>query len=484
MRANEPVLRLIQKTHLVPRHLPDRTEQDMPSSKQTAMHTIWKQTTTNLAKVIAPQNYTNWIQPIQFSHADDQSLFMNVPNQFFKEWLEDNYLDLINSVLSATADRNLMVTFLIQEKTQDSAPAQLEIQPEVKQDSNQKKRTLAKEVTVLNPRYTFDQFVSGAGNQFAHAAAMAVANNPAITYNPLFIYGGVGLGKSHLLHAVGHKIQNDNSDSKICYCSAEKFMHEMVNNIKLNKMDEFRERYRSIDVLLIDDIQFITGKERTQVEFFHTFNALYENHKQIIITSDKFPREMPNLEDRLRSRFEWGLIADIQPPDLETKIAILNKKAEINKIKLPDDVAYFLASSDTRNVRELEGMLIRLGAYSSLQNIPITLTMAKNNLKDILVDKRKDISVELIQKIVAEYFGLKIADLKSEKRLKAFVHARQIAIWLCRDLTSASYPDIGTRFGGKDHSTVIHATKKIEKLLAEDNNLLKTVNELKEIIKQ
>jgi len=238
-------------------------------------------------------------------------------------------------------------------------------------------------------------------------------------------------------------------------------MHEMVNHIRLNKMDEFRARYRYVDVLLIDDIQFITGKERTQVEFFHTFNALYENHKQIVITSDKFPREMPNLEERLRSRFEWGLIADIQPPDMETKIAILKKKAELNAIKLPDDVAYFLASSDTRNIRELEGMLIRLGAYSSLQHTPITLPMAKLNLKDILVDKRKDINVELIQKSTAEYFGLKVADLKSEKRLKAFVQARQIALWLCRDMTTASYPDIGGKFGGKDHSTVIHSVKKL-----------------------
>lgn len=249
-------------------------------------------------------------------------------------------------------------------------------------------------------------------------------------------------------------------------------------------MDEFRARYRSVDVLLIDDIQFITGKERTQVEFFHTFNALYEAHKQIVITSDKFPREMPNLEERLRSRFEWGLIADIQPPDLETKIAILKKKAELNRIQLPDDVAYFLASSDTRNIRELEGMLIRLGAYSSLQHIPITLAMAKHNLKDILVDKRKEISIELIQKVVADHFGLKVADLKSEKRLKAFVQARQIAVWLCRDMTSASYPDIGARFGGKDHSTVIHAAKKIDKLLTEDPNLAKTIEELKENIQK
>ncbi|MDD2500199.1 MAG: chromosomal replication initiator protein DnaA [Geobacter sp.] len=447
------------------------------------MHTIWNQTATNLEKVISPQNYANWIQPIQFSHADAQSIYLLVPNLFFKEWLEDNYVDLINSALSVTADKNMLVSFIIQEKEPEQLPEEVLETPQPKQADIPKDQYQIKESPALNPRYTFDQFVSGAGNQFAHAASMAVANNPATTYNPLFIYGGVGLGKSHLLNAVGHKILADNSNTRICYCSAEKFMHDMVNCIKLNKMDEFRERFRSIDVLLIDDIQFIARKERTQVEFFHTFNALYEAGKQIIITSDKFPREI-DIEDRLRSRFEWGLIADIQAPDLETKIAILKKKADINNIKLPDDVAYFLASSDTRNIRELEGMLIRLGAYSSLQHIPITLNMAKNNLKDILVDKRKEITVELIQKTVAEHFGLKVADLKSEKRLKAFVQARQIAIWLCRDMTTASYPDIGARFGGKDHSTVIHAAKKIEKLMVDDTNLVKTIEELKEIIQR
>lgn len=454
----------------------------MPSTKHTPMHTIWNQTAQNLEKVISPQNFTNWIQPIQFSHADHQSLYLTVPNQFFKEWLEDNYVDLINSALSVTADKNLLVCFIVKEKELDQPDVEVAQEPEIKIENTVKEVNHIRDANLLNPRYTFEHFVNGAGNQFAHAAAMAVATNPATTYNPLFIYGGVGLGKSHLLNAVGHRILVDKHDTKVCYCSAEKFMHEMVNCIKLNKMDEFRERYRSVDVLLIDDIQFITGKERTQVEFFHTFNALYESHKQIVITSDKFPREMPNLEDRLRSRFEWGLIADIQPPDLETKLAILNKKAEINKIKLPDDVAYFLASSDTRNIRELEGMLIRLGAYSSLQHIPITLSMAKSNLKDILVDKRKEVTVELIQKVTADYFGLKVADLKSDKRLKAFVQARQIAVWLCRDMTTASYPDIGSRFGGKDHSTVIHAAKKIDKLLAEDANLSKTIEELKEIV--
>lgn len=459
----------------------------MPSSKKDLMHTVWNQTATNLEKVIPPQNYINWIQPIQYSHTENNSVVVSVPNQFFKEWLEDNYLDLINSALSITAEKNLSIAVTIKEDETVLLP-QVEklVSQAAQQASNEEPRPIVpeREGTPLNPRYTFDQFVSGSGNQFSHAAAMAVANNPAITYNPLFIYGGVGLGKSHLLHAVGHQILAQNPATRVCYCSAEKFMHEMVNSIRLNKMEEFRERYRSVDVLLIDDIQFIAGRERTQVEFFHTFNSLYESHKQIVITSDKFPREMPNLEDRLRSRFEWGLIADIQPPDVETKIAILKKKAELNRINLPDEVAYFLASSDTRNIRELEGMLIRLGAYSSLQHIPITLAMAKDNLKDILVDKRKEITVELIQKNVAEHFSLKVADLKSDKRLKTFVMARQVAIWLCRDLTSASYPDIGNKFGGKDHSTVIHATKKIERQMAEDPILAKTIDDLRNVILQ
>lgn len=458
----------------------------MPSSKKDIMQTVWTQTATNLERVIPPQNYINWIQPIQYSHTENNNVVVCVPNQFFKEWLEDNYLDLINSALSITAEKNLTIAVTIKEdetplpqpveETSQTAPKPLRGEPRPAQAE--------RDGTPLNPRYTFDQFVSGSGNQFSHAAALAVANNPAITYNPLFIYGGVGLGKSHLLHAVGHQILSQKPETRVCYCSAEKFMHEMVNSIRLNKMEDFRERYRSVDVLLIDDIQFIAGRERTQVEFFHTFNSLYESHKQIVITSDKFPREMPNLEERLRSRFEWGLIADIQPPDLETKMAILKKKAELNRINLPDEVAYFLASSDTRNIRELEGMLIRLGAYSSLQHIPITLAMAKDNLKDILVDKRKEITVELIQKNVADHFNLKVADLKSDKRLKTFVQARQVAIWLCRDLTSASYPDIGSRFGGKDHSTVIHATKKIDRLLGEDPQLASTIETIRNTILQ
>lgn len=448
------------------------------------MHDAWQQATENLEKVLSERDFSTWIKPVSYSHENDDTVYLSVPTSFFKEWLEDHYQQVLTGALSITSGKNISVDFVIKEST-----AEIETPPHedvfIKSDSELEQVKIPQNESIftpLNSKYTFDLFVSGTGNQFAHAAAMAVANNPADTYNPLFIYGGVGLGKSHLLNAIGHTIRNASPDLNVCYCSAEKFMYEMVNALRHKKMEQFRLRFRNLDVLLIDDIQFISGKVGTQEEFFHTFNALYDAHKQIVITSDKFPREISDLEERLRSRFEWGLIADIQSPDLETKIAILKKKTEITNIKLPDDVIYFLASSDTRNIRELEGMLIRLGAYSSLQNIPITLAMAKESLKDILGDRRKDITVELIQKVVAEQFGLKMADMKSDKRLKIFVQARQIAIWLCRDMTKASYPDIGAKFGGKDHSTVIYAAKKIDKAIKEDHKLAKMVNDIKNIL--
>lgn len=446
------------------------------------MQEAWQQAAENLEKVLSERDFTTWIKPIRYSHHDDDTVYLSVPTSFFKEWLEENYQKVLTGALSMTTGHNVFINFLIRDNDTEAdaiPPEDLIIKGH--QDGEQG-RDAASDTTFtpLNNKYTFDLFVSGTSNQFAHAAAMSVANNPADTYNPLFIYGGVGLGKSHLLNAIGHTIRSRSSCMNVCYCSAEKFMYEMVNHLRLKKMDLFRNRFRNVDVLLIDDIQFISGKTGTQEEFFHTFNALHEAHKQIVITSDKFPREISDLEERLRSRFEWGLIADIQPPDMETKIAILKKKSEVFKIKLPDDVAYFLASSDTRNIRELEGMLIRLGAYSSLQSVAITLDMAKESLKDILGNRRKDITVEQIQKAVADQFGLKVSDLKSDKRLKNLVLARHVAIWLCRDMTKASYPDIGTRFGGKDHSTVIYSTKKIDKELKSDPKLAKIVDEIKQ----
>jgi len=449
------------------------------------MQEIWQKTTNNLEKVLSERDFSTWIKPVSFSRSESDTVYLSVPTSFFKEWLEDHYLTVLTSAVSVAAGKKISIEFLINENEPDHIPlVPEEIMTKGLPDPVESKNPSVHDIsfTPLNHKYTFDLFVSGTGNQFAHAAAVAVANNPAATYNPLFIYGGVGLGKSHLLNAIGHTIHASSPELNVCYCSAEKFMYEMVNALRQKKMDQFRARFRTIDVLLVDDIQFISGKVGTQEEFFHTFNALYDMHKQIVITSDKFPREISDLEERLRSRFEWGLIADIQPPDVETKIAILKKKSEITRIDLPDDVTYFLASTDTKNIRELEGMLIRLGAYSSLQNIPITLEMAKESLKDILGDKRKDITVELIQKSVADHFGLKVADLKSDKRLKVFVQARQIAIWLCRDMTKSSYPDIGMRFGGKDHSTVIYAAKKIDNALKDDTKLAKTIDEIKNII--
>jgi chromosomal replication initiator protein len=448
------------------------------------MNEAWLQASENLGKVLSDRDFTTWIKPLTYSHHDETTVYLSVPTLFFKEWLEEHYQQMLVGALSVTAGKKYFIDLVVKENgLQNETLLPEDLIMKGHQESEQIKNNQPESnFSSLNSKYTFDLFVSGTGNQFAYAAAMAVATNPADTYNPLFIYGGVGLGKSHLLNAIGHTIRKTSPDLNVCYCSAEKFMYEMVNALRQKRMEQFRSRFRNLDVLLVDDIQFISGKVGTQEEFFHTFNALYDMQKQIVITSDKFPREISDLEERLRSRFEWGLIADIQPPDLETKIAILKKKSEITKIRLPEDVIYFLASSDTRNIRELEGMLIRLGAYSSLQSIPITLEMAKENLKDIIGDRRKDITVELIQKVVAEYLGIKLADLKSNKRLKNFVQARQIAIWLCRDMTKFSYPDIGTKFGGKDHSTVIYAAKKIDLALKTDSKLAKIVDEIKLIL--
>jgi len=333
----------------------------------------------------------------------------------------------------------------------------------------------------LNPKYTFKSFVVGAGNQFAHAACMAVAEQPAKAYNPLFLYGGVGLGKTHLLNAIGNYLA-ERSDLRIAYLTTEQFTNEVINSIRYDKMIDLRKRYRNVDMLMIDDIQFLAGKERTQEEFFHTFNTLYEAHKQIVLSSDRFPKDMPDIEERLRSRFEWGLIADLQPPDVETRIAILRKKSEDERIALPEDVIHFLATTMKNNIRELEGSLVRVGAYSSLTGQTITLDMAKNVLRDLIGDKKKIVSIEDIQEAVGSKYHLKIADLKSRRRSKTLVHPRQIAMYLCRELTDASFPEIGRQFGGKDHTTIIHACRQITKAKEADSTLHTTLEGLKEQI--
>jgi chromosomal replication initiator protein len=330
-------------------------------------------------------------------------------------------------------------------------------------------------------RYTFDNFVVGSSNQFAHAASLAVANQPGTAYNPLFIYGGVGLGKTHLLHAIGNQIHRI-WPFQVVYLSVETFINELISSIRYEKIPEFHDKYRSMDVLLLDDVQFMAGKERTQEEFFHTFNALYQSQKQIVVTSDKVPKEIPELEERLRSRFEWGLIADIQPPDMETRVAILNRKAESENLVLPSDVSIFLASHIHSNVRVLEGSLTRLKAFSELEGEPISIDMSKNVLKDVLGEKRTAITIEEILRAVSRYYGLKPSDLKSPKRSKEIALARQIAMFLCRGLTSSSFPEIGSSFGGKDHSTVIHAVNKIETLLKDNRKINEDIAAIKKIV--
>ncbi|MDZ4345578.1 MAG: chromosomal replication initiator protein DnaA, partial [Candidatus Binatia bacterium] len=333
-------------------------------------------------------------------------------------------------------------------------------------------------ISNLIPRYTFENFVIGASNQFAHAASMAVASQPGDHYNPLFIYGGVGLGKTHLINAIGHKAVNKFPAAKVCYLSSESFMNELISSLRRDRMDEFKTKFRNVDVLILDDVQFLAGKERTQEEFFHTFNSLYEARKQIVITSDKFPKEIPGLEDRLRNRFEWGLIADIQPPDMETRVAILQKKAEVEKVVLPHDVAIFLASNIDSNVRELEGALTRLGAFASLTRSNITVELAKEVLKNTLKGADRELTIEGIQKTICDYYNIKIGDLKAKRRTKNIVIPRQVAMYLCRKYTETSFPAIGDKFGGRDHSTVIHASKTIEKKIKQDPYMLTTIEKL------
>lgn len=446
------------------------------------MSKLWDDTLAHLELNLSPQHFATWIKPLKLVKIEQDMVYLEVPNRFVLDWVKENYGKLIQKILAELSAVSYRLQFNIStqdkdQRVQKQDRCELPANPVTISD-NARTNSCAADLN-LNRKYSFEEFVSGSSNQFAYAAAMAVANNPATTYNPLFIYGGVGLGKTHLVNAIGNAILKKSPQMRVCYYTSEKFMNELINSLRYNRMDEFRNKFRSMDVLLIDDIQFIAGKERTQEEFFHTFNALYESHKQIIVTSDKFPKEIPGLEERLRSRFEWGLIADIQPPDVETKLAILKMKAEQNSIKLPEDVALFLANSVCNNVRELEGYLIRIGAYASLTAIPVSLEMARDVLKDILVERNRELSVEEILKKVSSHFNIKVSDIKSAKRLKAVVLPRQIAMYLARQLTSSSYPEIGDRFGGKDHSTIIHAIRKIDKLLEEDFQLRSTIENLK-----
>ena len=445
------------------------------------MSKLWDDTLAHLELNLSPQHFSTWIKPLKLVKIEQDMVYLEVPNRFVLDWVKENYSKLIQKKLSDLSAVSYRLHFDVSNQAIEKLPRTTPVVE--KPVAVAAKKSIVNNTHTadlnLNRKYTFEEFVSGSSNQFAYAAAMAVASNPATTYNPLFIYGGVGLGKTHLVNAIGNAILKKSPQMRICYYTSEKFMNELINSLRYNRMDEFRNKFRSMDVLLIDDIQFIAGKERTQEEFFHTFNALYESHKQIIVTSDKFPKDIPGLEERLRSRFEWGLIADIQAPDVETKLAILKMKAEQNSINLPEDVALFLANSICNNVRELEGYLIRIGAYASLTSVPVSLEMARDVLKDILIERNRELSVEEILKKVSLHFNIKVSDIKSAKRLKAVVLPRQIAMYISRQLTSSSYPEIGDRFGGKDHSTIIHAIRKIEKLMEEDFQLKSTIENLK-----
>jgi chromosomal replication initiator protein len=474
---------------------------------------VWSDIQQAVRKRLSPQSFDTWIRPIQFNGCDqsEQVLHLRAPNQIVKDWVSSNFSDVIDASLK---ELNL-ATYHVDWTVDEEAAAQTEAEEELDNQGDDAfglEDTTAESVQnqssslfslleaaesdglapsatkfvdieplelSLNPKCSFKTFVVGSCNQFAHAAALAVAEAPGKTYNPLYVYGGVGLGKTHLMHAIGHAIKEHNKYLRLSYISAEKFMNELINAIRYDKTQTFREKYRSIDVLLMDDIQFMAGKERTQEEFFHTFNALYDRQKQIVISSDCPPREIPTLEERLHSRFEWGLIADIEPPDLETKVAILKRKADLDGVSLPDDVAFFIASKVKSNIRELEGSLVRLIAISSLRGVPISKMLAQDAIRNIAEDAQPaGITIEQIQRTVSAHYKLRVDELKSKNNSRQVAVPRQVAMYLCKRLTKHSFPEIGREFGGKHHTTVIHSVEKIDALVTKDQNFHRVVSDL------
>ena len=419
----------------------------------------WDLVKQQLQLVLSSESYHNWFGRTSFLHLDHRTIHVSVPDRQTLLWLESEYSE---TVLKLVRDLGMGLEIVKYEVLRESPVFEQMV------DSRPATTFDLEAESNLNPKFTFETFVVGASNQFAHAAARSVAANPSRSYNPLFIYGGVGLGKTHLMHAVGHYVLQHDRNLKLTYISSERFMNEMINAVRYDRVLDFRERYRSVDVLLVDDIQFLAGKEGTQTEFFHTFNALYDSQKQIVLSSDCPPHEIPALEERLRSRFEWGLTADIQSPDLETKVAILKRKAETEAVPLPDNVAMYIAGKIKSNIRELEGSLIRLIAYASLTGQEITLALTQEVLKNVLDHDVKAVTIEIIQKFVADYYNLKMIDLKSRNNAKSVAMPRQIAMYLCKSLTHASLPEIGRSFGGKHHSTVIHSIRKVEELRKRD----------------
>jgi chromosomal replication initiator protein len=462
---------------------------------------VWGRILHSLKGRLNQQALETWFSPIQFESLDSSQhiIHLRAPNQLVKDWVVSNYGRVLAESLNELRLSGYSVGWAVG-KVPDWVPEHLTLSPSPSQDipnldssaSNtnpvvtvSEPPSLPQSEPLLSSKYTYESFVVGSCNQFAHAASLAVAEAPGRTYNPLYLYGGVGLGKTHLMHACGHAIKSRNQHLKLCYISSERFMNDLINAIRYDKTQSFREKYRSVDVLLIDDVQFMAGKERTQEEFFHTFNALYDQQKQIVISSDCPPREIPTLEERLHSRFEWGLIADIEPPDLETKIAIIKRKGDLIGVPIPDDVAMFIAGRVKSNVRELEGSLIRLIAISSLRGEPISKSLAQDAIRNIAKEEESGVvTVQQIQKLVASTYKLTSEELISKNNARQISHPRQVAMYLCKHLTKHSYPEIGRAFGGKHHTTVIHSVEKIESLVTTDETLQRLISELSESLQK
>ncbi|MDX1502210.1 MAG: chromosomal replication initiator protein DnaA [Thermoanaerobaculia bacterium] len=423
---------------------------------------LWDQLQRRLEKDLGPEEFSTWIEPLKVRSEKPDRLELEVPSDGFRSKLEARYRPAVDRAIAGLGGPSCEVLFSLPQKSGRSLA-------DLRKPSSQSPR--------FNRRYVFETFVVGSSNQFAHAAAKAVAESPFTSYNPLFLYGGVGLGKTHLLHAIGHQLMVA-GDLRVRYLTAEQFVNDLISSLRFNRMPDFRKRYRSIDVLLVDDVQFLANKERTQEEFFHTFNTLYTGQKQIILSSDSSPRQIPDLEERLRSRFEWGLIADIQPPDLETKVAILRRKAALEAVELPDDVALFIARQVKSNIRELEGLLNRVLAFSSLTGKPLSLELAKETLKDILPGDEQRVKPAEIVKFVAHHYGLKVSEIKSKNNSQQIVLPRQVAMYLCKQLTQMSFPEIGRHFNNKHHSTVMYSVEKIEQLRSRDDDLDRVVERM------
>ncbi len=434
------------------------------------LQNLWDKVTKRVKLELTEVSYNAWFKLLIPLDMNIDTVTLGVTNSFTCNVINERYIGFLTSIVESVGEKKYKVEVKVIDKNEY-------------ENQNSKIDFPDNLINFLNPKYTFDTFVIGNSNRFAHAASLAVAQSPAHAYNPLFIYGGVGLGKTHLMHAIGHYILSNNKNMKVLYVTSEKFTNDLINAIKDDKNEEFRNKYRSVDVLLIDDIQFIGDKERTQEEFFHTFNTLYESNKQIVVSSDRPPKEIQQLEDRLISRFEWGLIADIQPPDFETRIAILKKKAQLENIEIPNDVMVFMAKQIQSNIRELEGALIKVAAYSTFIDTDITVDMAQEALKDILrQNAKREINAQFIEEVVSKRYNIKISDMKSKKRTKNFTVPRQVAMYLCRELTDMSLPKIGDEFGGKDHTTVIHSCDKISKEIKNDSEMRSTIESIKKEI--